>query len=147
VYDHFNSIFEWADGTKCYSACRQWTGKEQVSTDVSDWVYGTDGVANVQLQRITGKNPFHIRDARIGMYYAEHKALFSAIRSGNTINNGDYMCKSTLMGIMARQSAYTGTTVTWDQVMTSKEDLRPAKYEFGPFPTPPIAVPGTTKWI
>jgi myo-inositol 2-dehydrogenase/D-chiro-inositol 1-dehydrogenase len=147
VYDHFNSIFEWADGTKCFSGCRQWSGKEQISLEVSDWVYGTDGSANVQQQHIYGKNPFRKPDSHINMYDAEHRALFGAIRSGNTINNGDYMCKSTLMGIMARQSAYTGTTVTWDQVLTSKEDLRPAKYEFGPLPTPPIPVPGTVKWI
>ncbi len=147
VYDHFNSIFEWENGVKCYSGCRQWSGPEQIALEVSDWVYGTDGIANVQQQRITGKNPFRKPDSHINMYDAEHQALFSAIRSGNTINNGDYMCKSTLMGIMARQSAYTGKMVTWDQVMSSKEDLRPAKYEFGPFEVPPIAVPGITKWV
>jgi predicted dehydrogenase len=145
VYDHFNSIFEWENGVKCNSACRQWSGPEQMALEVSDWVYGTDGSANIAQQRIMGKHPFRKPDAHIGMYDAEHRALFAAIRSGNLINNGDYMCKATMMGIMARQSAYTGKAVTWDQVMASQEDLRPAKYEFGPFPTPPIAIPGTTK--
>lgn len=147
VYDHFNSIFEWEDGTKCYNGCRQWSGPEPMALEVSDWVYGTEGTANVQQQRITGKVKFHKPDSHINMYDAEHQALFGAIRSGQTINNGDYMCKSTLMGIMARQSAYTGKMVTWDQVTTSKEDLRPAKYEFGPFPVAPVPVPGTTKYV
>jgi predicted dehydrogenase len=146
VYDHFNNIFEWENGVKCFSACRQWDGKD-IAMDESDWVFGTDGKANVQLQRITGKNPFRKPPSHIIMYDAEHVAFFKAIRSGNTINNGDYMCKSTLMGIMARQSAYSGKMVTWDQVLASQEDFRPAKYEFGPLPTPPIPVPGTTKLI
>ena len=82
-----------------------------------DWVYGTEGTANVQTQRrsparCTFSSP---RVARSDMYDAEHQALFGAIRSGKTINNGDYMCKSTLMGIMARQSAYTGKPITWDR--------------------------------
>ena len=108
VYDHFNSIFEWEDGIRCFSACRQWSGPEQIALEVSDWVFGTEGIANVQQQRITGKDPFRKADSHIGMYDAEHHALFNAIRTGNTINNGDYMCKATLMGIMARESAYTG---------------------------------------
>lgn len=146
VYDHFNSIFEWDNGVKCFSGCRQW-GPSPIAQDVSDWAYGTEGIAAVHQQRITGKNPFRKPDSHIDKYDAEHIALFTAIRSGKTINNGDYMCKSTLMGIMARQSAYTGQMVTWDQVITSKEDLRPAKYEFGPLEVAPLPVPGVTKWV
>jgi len=49
---------------------------------------------------------------------------------------------------MARMSAYTGQAVTWDQVMTSKEDLSPPAYEFGALPPPqPVAMPGQTKLI
>ena len=147
VYDHFNSTFEWADGVRCFSGCRQWTGlKEQISQDVSDWAYGTEGTANIQQHRINGKENFHKADAKVGMYDAEHVAMFNAIRSGKPINNGDYMCKSTLMAIMARQSAYTGKVVTWEQILASTEKLGPAKYEFGPLAVDPIAVPGTTKF-
>jgi len=31
--------------------------------------------------------------------------------------------------------------------VNSKEDLMPAKLEFGPLPTPPVAVPGKTPFI
>jgi hypothetical protein len=31
--------------------------------------------------------------------------------------------------------------------MNSKEDLSPAKYEFGPLATPEVAVPGKTKFL
>ena len=36
--------------------------------------------------------------------------------------------------------------VTGEQVLNSKLDLSPAKYEFGPNPVPPVPVPGTTKF-
>ncbi len=142
IYDHFNSVFEWEDGTKCFASCRQWVGAD---TDVSDHIFGTDGVAHLQDHRITGKTPWH-REPGPLMYDLEHVALFNSIRKNEPINNGDYMCKATLMAIMARMSAYTGKTVTWEQALNSTEDLSPAKYEFGPLPTPAIAVPGKTKF-
>jgi hypothetical protein len=43
---------------------------------------------------------------------------------------------------MGRVSAYSGRTVTWDQVLNSKQNLLPAKWEFGPIPVPEVAIPG-----
>jgi len=51
------------------------------------------------------------------------------------------------MAIMGRMSAYTGQTLTWDQVLNSKEDLTPAKYEFGELAMPKVAVPGVTQFV
>ena len=31
--------------------------------------------------------------------------------------------------------------------MASKEDLTPAKYEWGPLPVAPVAMPGMTKFV
>ena len=53
------------------------------------------------------------------------------------------MCKSTMMAIMARMSAYTGKTVKWDEAWNSNESLTPKSYDFGPYPVAPVAVPGT----
>jgi hypothetical protein len=45
-------------------------------------------------------------------------------------------------------SAYTGRAISWDWAMNaSKLDLSPAKYEFGPNPVDPPAVPGVTPLI
>ena len=46
-------------------------------------------------------------------------SFFKAIRSGKPINSGDYMARSTLMGIMGQLSCYTGKEVTWEQVNAS----------------------------
>jgi predicted dehydrogenase len=143
VYDHFNTMYEWKSGVRCFSAARQWVN---CVTEVSDWVYGSKGKANVQTHQIWGENPFRGK-AGPNMYDLEHVALFKSIRDAKPINNGDYMVKSTCMAIMGRMAAYTGQKITWDQAMNSKEDLAPAEYEFGPLATPPIAVPGKTKQV
>ena len=52
-------------------------------------------------------------------YDLEHVALYKAIRSGNPINNGDYMADSTQTGVMGQISCYTGQEVTWDAMSAS----------------------------
>jgi len=81
------------------------------------------------------------------MYQNEHNELIASIRGGKPINNGDYMTKSTLMAIMGRMATYTGQVITWEQALNSKENLSPAKYVFGPLPTPAVARPGITKFV
>jgi myo-inositol 2-dehydrogenase/D-chiro-inositol 1-dehydrogenase len=142
VYDHFASVYEWANGVKCFAHARQWDG---CASDVSDTIYGTEGTADLMKGTITGKNKSRQRPGA-NMYDLEHQAMYKAIRANETINNGDYMCKSTGMAIMGRMSAYTGQPIKWEEMLNSQEDLKPAKYEFGPIPVPPIAVPGQTKF-
>jgi hypothetical protein len=80
------------------------------------------------------------------MYQHEHNELFESIRAGKPINNGEFMTKSTLMGIMGRYATYTGEVITWDKLLKSNDDLMPAKLEFGPLAVPPVAKPGLTKF-
>ena len=51
------------------------------------------------------------------------------------------------MAIMGRMAAYTGQKITWEQALASKEDLTPAKYEWGSIPVPEVAMPGKTKFV
>ena len=147
VYDHFNGVYEWENGVRCFNSCRQW---ESTSTDVSDWVFGTKGVANIQEHYIRthdGKEWRYEGEGPDDMYQNEHDALFAAIRKGEPLNDGDYMCKSTLLAILGRMSAYTGKTLTWEQAMNSAQDLGPGKLEWGDVPMNPIPVPGFTEFI
>jgi len=144
VYDHFCVVYEWANGTKAFAACRQMDG---CSNDVSDHVYGTKGVANVFQHRIKGETDWKFKGEGGDMYQIEHNELFASVRSGKPINNGDYMCKSTLMAIMGRQSAYTGKTISWEQALNSKEDLVPAKLEWTSMPVAPVPTPGVTQFV
>jgi predicted dehydrogenase len=144
IYDHFSVVYQWANGVKGFSACRQMRG---CANDVSDHIMGSKGAADVMRFAISGANPWQYKGRGGNMYQVEHDELFASIRSGKPINDGDWMTKSTLMAIMGRMAAYTGQVITWEMALNSKEDLSPPKYEFGPLPMPPVALPGMTKFI
>jgi predicted dehydrogenase len=146
VYDHFSVVYEYSSGVKAFCTCRQIDG---CYNDVSDHIFGTRGVCHTMEHEVSvgGKTTWKYRATKgetADMYQTEHNELFASIRNGTPINNGDYMTKSTLMAIMGRMSAYTGKAITWEQALNSKEALGPAKYEWGPLPTPVVAVPGIT---
>jgi hypothetical protein len=43
-------------------------------------------------------------------------------------------------------AAYTGRIVSWDEAWNSQEDLTPKSYELGEIETPPVALPGITRF-
>ena len=147
IYDHFNSVYEWKSGQRAFSSCRQWADS---STDVSDYIYGTEGTAELQSHTIKFRDGGRWRHEQTGpddMYQNEHNELFKAIRANEPINNGEYMCGSTLMAIMARMSAYTGQTITREQALNSKLDIVPKNLEWGDVAMNPVAEPGVTKFV
>jgi len=148
IFDHHAVVYEYANGVRCFSMCRQQVG---TATDVSDHIFGTLGMCNTMGYSIKGKNAWEYprsKRRKGDMYQNEHDALFGSIRAGNPINNGDYMSKSTLMAIMGRMATYTGQVITWDMAMNSREDLTPPSYDLkASLPVPPVAVPGVTKFV
>jgi predicted dehydrogenase len=148
IYDHFSVVYEWANGVKLFSQCRQQTG---CAGDMSGHVMASRGTALLAERRRgllirTGGNERAYDGATNNMYQTEHDVLFASIRNARPINNGEYMAKSTLMAIQARMAAYTGQVVTWDQAMNSREDLSPAGYTFDSRPpASEIAMPGVTR--
>lgn len=145
VYDHFNAIYTYANGTKLYAGTRHQPGCDGARLDLA---HGTEGRCNLMGYTMLGKRPWKWDGQRTVMHQLEHDVFFAALRDGSYINNGDYMAKSTLMAIMARQSAYTGKALTWDQILNSKEDLTPPSYRWDQkMPEPPVAIPGKTKFI
>jgi predicted dehydrogenase len=147
IFDHHAVVFEYKGGLKMFHACRQ---QVNCANEVTDYVFGTKGTAAVMQHRITGEKPWALRrrpGVRDDMYQNEHDELFASIRAGKPINDGERMAQSTLMAIMGRMATYTGQEITWQMALNSKEDLTPAKYEFGPLAVPPVAQPGVTKFI
>jgi predicted dehydrogenase len=143
IYDHFATFYEYGNGVRLYSYCRQQNG---CWSETNDYVLGTKGRCDVFKHRISGEKPWECTVPRGDMYQLEHDALFASIRSGTPIHNGDYMCKSTLLAIMGRMAAYTGRIVSWDEAWNSQEDLTPKSYELGEIETPPVALPGITRF-
>ncbi len=147
IYDHFSVTYQWADGTKLFSNCRQQPG---CKNDMSGHVVGSKGHAQL-VERKRGMvvksdaGDWVFSGPENDLYQQEHDELFAGIRAGKPINNGEYMAKSTLLAIMGRMAAYTGQEITWDMAMNSKEDLTPPRYAWDvPLPVPPVATPGVT---
>lgn len=147
IFDHHSVVYQYANGVKMFHSCRQQNG---CRNDVTDHIMGSKGTCDVMRHTITGPNSWKYSTVQSrkdpSMYQAEHNELFTSIRSGKPINNGEWMTKSTLMAIMGRMATYTGQEITWDMALNSKQDLTPAKYEFGSLPVPPVAMPGITKY-
>ncbi len=143
IFDHMAVVYEYANGARLFSNCRQMAG---CSVDVSDHLFGTKGSAEMISATIDGPSAWKYTGPKPNMYDQEHKELFESIRSGNPINNGLYMARSSMLGIMGRMVCYTGQTLTWDQCLNSKENLSPAKYEWGDAPKAAVAKPGLTQF-
>jgi len=144
IYDHFANTYEWEDGTRGISQCRQ---QNNCWRNVNEIVHGTEGKANVFRHIITGKNEWRFAGKMGNMYQNEHNEMFKALRAGKPINNGEYMCNSTLMAIMGRMAAYTGQRITWQQAHDSKEELMPNLLKWtDQVPKSEVAIPGVTKF-
>ena len=150
IYDHFSVTYEYDDGTKLFSNCRQ---QANCVGDMSAHVIGSKGVAHLNERKRgmrikTDEGEWMYDGPENKLYQTEHDELFASIRNGKPINNGDYMAKSTLLAIMGRMAAYTGEAITWDMALSSQEDLTPPSYDFSAkLPVPPVALPGITKYV
>jgi predicted dehydrogenase len=147
IYDHFSIVYEYANGVRLFSNCRQQSG---CKNDMSAHALGAKGRAEISERRlaISGATTWVRREKDNDFYQAEHDELFASIRSGKPINNGEYMAKSTLLAIMGRMAAYTGQSITWEMALNSKEDLTPPRYDMGlSLPEPPVAMPGVTRFV
>ena len=155
VYDHHAVVYEYGgdqNGVQVYSYCRQIQG---CYDDVSDLIIGTKGRANILKHTIAGENRWTYSGPKPSMFDVEHQQLFTAIRSGNPVNNGEYMAKSTMWAILGRMANYSGQMLTWEQALNSQQVLAPATYSLDANPPTmprkdgsyPIAMPGETKFV
>ena len=147
IFDHFAIEFEYPNGARVLSMCRQTEG---CNRQVSERVIGTKGSSYTDgsVGYIEGQNAYKFEGESPNPYVQEHTDLIASIRGGNPLNEGRRVAESTMTAIMGRMSAYTGRALSWDWVMNaSKLDLSPPKYEFGDLPMRPVAVPGKTKLV
>jgi predicted dehydrogenase len=147
VFDHFACEFEYENGRRVTSYCRQ---VDNCAGRVEEVIYGTKGQAILASGRaeIRGSNAWKWSNNQEDPYVQEHKDLIASINgTGPHLNEAQRIAESCLTAIMGRMSAYTGKSVTWDFAMNSKLDLSPQTYELGSIPTPEVAIPGKTKLV
>jgi predicted dehydrogenase len=153
VFDHHSVVYEYQNGVRLYALCRTQNGCYE---DNSSVYLGTKGQCSLTQYRIMGEKPWHYQGPTDNPYDLEHAALFSAIRSGNPVNAGDYMVPSTLVAVMGQLACYSGRELTWKRVSKSNfaylpkpEDVRldmepPVKPDAqGNYPVP---MPGITEF-
>jgi predicted dehydrogenase len=153
VFDHHSVIYELESGVRIYAFCRTTTGCYDESSSI---ILGSKGRASLLNCRIWGEENWRWQ-GQCDPYQIEHDRLFAAIRSGNPINNGDYMIRSTLTTIMGQISCYTGKQVTWEEINASDFAFPPKPEDCHDGMEPPVKpgangsypvyIPGQTKLI
>ncbi len=144
IFDHFAVEFEYPNGARVMSMCRQTPG---CADRIEEKIVGTKGHA-FGYGEISGPNAWKFEGDEPNPYVVEHTDLIASIRAGKPLNEGKRIAESTMCAIMGRMSAYTGRALSWDWAMkASKLDLFPVRLEFGPNPVDAVAVPGVTPLV
>jgi len=153
IWDHFAVVYEWANGARAHVYCRQQNG-DKLFTGVQDHLIGAKGVCDINSGqshtiKLHGQDEpaWKYKGPKNEMYQQEHDELFASIRAGKPINAGQRVPNSAMMAILGRTAAYTGQVITWDQMINSQEDSFPRELDLhASMPTPPVPVPGKTKF-
>jgi predicted dehydrogenase len=147
IFDHFSCVYDYGDGRFATVSSRQIPGCDGEN---ADFITGTKGTCVINGDRvlITGENRWRFnKDEDNNMYVNEHVLMYDALRKGAPVYDGDWMCHSTLLGIMGRMACYTGKRISWDHMLQSQEDLAPddlkwdSAFDPGPLPKPGITKP------
>jgi predicted dehydrogenase len=148
IFDHFEINYLYPDNVRAFLACRQIDG---CYNENADYIIGSKGTCTIgrgPTPRIAGENTWTFTGQRNDMYQAEHDALFASIRRGNPIHDAEWMATSTMLAIMGRMAAYTGQQITWEMALNSSDRLHPEKLDWNAtLETPPLAIPGRTKFL
>ena len=143
IYDHFAIDFEYPDGARVTSMCRQIEGTRG---RIGEHFIGTAGTSDAS-SFIQGTAPwkYEAPEKRVSPYVQEHTDLIASLRAGRPLNELQQVAESTLSAIMGREAAYTGQEITWDEMLEAKQELTPPAVAFGPLDVPPVPMPGRTK--
>lgn len=147
IYDHFAVDFEYPNGARVMSMCRQIEGTR---SRIGEYFIGSKGRVEMEdkgTAEIRGANAWTWQrpEKSVSPYQQEHTDLIASIRSGKPYNELKQVAESTLTAILGREAAYTGQELTWDEVLNAEQDLTPPQTDFGPLEVPPVPMPGKTK--
>ena len=133
-YDNFSVDFRLADGRQIHSMCRQINGTDNLITEI---FHGTKGIATTndwkspKIYDVFGNEVEKIAEDKIGGHAREQIDLVTCIRKDIPINEAEQTAISTMVAIMGRISAYTGKTVTYEELMNSDLKLGPDVFVMG----------------
>lgn len=137
VFDHHAVVYDFPGNVRVYAYCRT---IDNCYNENSSVITGTKGKCDLLRLRIQGATNWASprESSKNNAYDLEHIALFQAIRSGNPINNSDYMIDSMQTVIMGQIACYTGKIVEWDQISQSDFYYAPRPEECDTGTEPPV---------
>ncbi len=146
IWDHHSVDFEYENGVRLSSMCRQIGSDENMYINVSEFVVGTKGSSNLRNMvardasgsKIAWEFPGELERGET----QEFVHLVESIRNNEPVNYAQDVAESTMTAILGRTAEYSGQLVTWDDALKSDETLMPKKLDFGPVELRPVAVPG-----
>ena len=142
IFDHFCVDYEYPGGVHVTALCRQWANTPGYS---GSFFAGTKGRAVIDGRnvQITGETPWRYEGPKANAQVLEHRDLIRSIREEKPLNDAERIALSSLTTILGREAAYSGQKISYQDLLEkSRQDLSPAKYEFGPNPARPVPVPG-----
>ena len=147
-FDNFSVDFECENGVHFHSMCRQIDG---CSNGIGEIIYGTKGSWNSfdhEIKDLNGnviwkydKEADEKKFALHDPYTLEHVDGINHIRRGEGHDEATGCAISCLAGIMGRDAAYTGKTITWDEMSQSEQSLVPENPQMGPMDMSKYKVP------
>ncbi len=140
IYDNFSADIVYEGGVHVHGMARQ---IDDCDNRVGEIIQGTKGSWNSLDNEWTildlkgnivwrfDKEAEKAQYKQTDPYTLEHVNLVNSIRQGKQLNIAETIAISSMAGIMARESAYSGKACTWDEMTTSDLNLMPAELTLG----------------
>jgi myo-inositol 2-dehydrogenase / D-chiro-inositol 1-dehydrogenase len=158
IFDHHAVEYEYADGSRMFSQCRQQSGNWN---SVSEHAIGTKGTLDIAdghgsaIKAGSHEWRYDPHGRREFPYQIEHADMGAAIRENRPYNEVEYGAHSSLTAIMGRMATYGGKPVEWDDALNSQIVLAPERFAWDAEPrvmpfadgSYPVAIPGVTKAV
>jgi predicted dehydrogenase len=138
IYDNFSMDFTFEKGVRLFAQVRKMDGCDnKVGVDIqgekgvwssSDYsIHDTEGNLVWKYDEEAANVQFKTND----QYVLEHIDLVNHIRKGLVTDSADTNGISAMACIMARESAYSGKTLTWENMVASDLNMLPTEFASG----------------
>ncbi len=112
--------YSFADGSLLHASC---TRAPSVGSRLVETVSGSRGACDLLRHRFApAGRPLADADTGLprsgGIYQTTMTALIDAVGSGRTMDDGGFMCRSTLAAIAGRMAAASGREIRWDGILS-----------------------------
>ena len=158
MFDHASVVYEYKSGARLYAMCRT---THNCYNNSSDIIMGSKATCYLDQNRFvnrSGEEIHRYRGPGNNPYQTEQNELIKAIKTGNPVNCGDFMCSSTMVAILGQIVAYQGNAVKYEEAYNADfifGGIKPeeATMTMEPPTLPdetgnyPIPIPGQTRFI